>query len=130
MSDLSLMIVAGERSGDILGAELARALHERLADLKLFGCGGDAMREAGVDTVVDAHRLTMMGITEVDQRAAQGLPSPSDVSGGSGSASAAACGAHRFSRLQPSPGQAAQEARTAFWLESTVGFLPASTPGI
>jgi lipid-A-disaccharide synthase len=65
MNDSSLMIVAGERSGDILGAELARALHERLADLKLFGCGGDAMREAGVDTVVDAHRLTMMGITEV-----------------------------------------------------------------
>jgi lipid-A-disaccharide synthase len=59
------MIVAGERSGDILGAELARALHERLADLKLFGCGGEAMREAGVDAVVDCHRLTMMGITEV-----------------------------------------------------------------
>lgn len=65
MSDLSLMIVAGERSGDILGAELARALHERLPDVNLFGCGGDAMRQAGVHTVVDAHRLTMMGITEV-----------------------------------------------------------------
>jgi lipid-A-disaccharide synthase len=65
MSDLSLMIVAGERSGDLLGAELARALRERLAGLQLFGCGGDAMREAGVETVVDAHRLTMMGITEV-----------------------------------------------------------------
>ena len=65
MSDPSLMIVAGERSGDILGAELARALRERLPDLKLFGCGGEAMHEAGVDTVVDAHRLAMMGITEV-----------------------------------------------------------------
>jgi len=59
------MIVAGERSGDVLGAELARALRERLAGLRLFGCGGDAMREAGVETVVDAHRLAMMGITEV-----------------------------------------------------------------
>jgi len=65
MSDLSLMIVAGERSGDMLGSELARALRERLEDLQLFGCGGDAMRQAGVDTVVDAHRLAMMGITEV-----------------------------------------------------------------
>ena len=65
MSDLSLMIVAGERSGDLLGAELARALRERLADVNLFGCGGDAMRQAGVDTVVDSHPLTMMGITEV-----------------------------------------------------------------
>jgi len=65
MRDLSLMIVAGERSGDLLGAELARALRERLAGLDLFGGGGEAMREAGVDTVVDAHRLAMMGITEV-----------------------------------------------------------------
>jgi len=60
-----LMLVAGERSGDILGAELARALRDRLAGLRLFGCVGDAMRQAGVDTVVDAHRLTMMGVTEV-----------------------------------------------------------------
>ena len=59
------MIVAGERSGDLLGAGLARALRARLPELILFGCGGDAMREAGVETVVDAHRLTMMGITEV-----------------------------------------------------------------
>ena len=65
MSDLSLMIVAGERSGDLLGAGLARALRGRLEGLRLFGCGGEAMREAGVDTVVDSHRLTMMGITEV-----------------------------------------------------------------
>jgi lipid-A-disaccharide synthase len=59
------MIVAGERSGDIFGAELALALRERLHGPELFGCGGEAMRRAGVDTVVDAHQLTMMGITEV-----------------------------------------------------------------
>ena len=60
-----LMIVAGERSGDLYGAELALALRERLPELRLFGCGGEAMRLAGVDTVVDAHQLTMIGITEV-----------------------------------------------------------------
>ena len=65
MSSPCLMIVAGERSGDLFGAELALALRRRLPDLKLFGCGGEAMRQAGVDTVVDAHRLTMIGITEV-----------------------------------------------------------------
>jgi len=65
MSNPSLMIVAGERSGDLYGAELALALRERLPDTKLFGCGGEAMRLAGVDTVVDAHQLTMIGITEV-----------------------------------------------------------------
>jgi len=65
MSKPCLMIVAGERSGDLYGAELALALRERLHDPELFGCGGEAMRLAGVDTVVDAHRLTMIGITEV-----------------------------------------------------------------
>jgi lipid-A-disaccharide synthase len=59
------MIVAGERSGDIYGAELAHALRERLPNPELFGCGGEAMRLAGVETVVDAHQLTMIGITEV-----------------------------------------------------------------
>jgi len=59
------MIVAGERSGDLYGAELALPLRERLRDLEIFGGGGEAMRRAGVDTVVDAHQLTMIGITEV-----------------------------------------------------------------
>jgi lipid-A-disaccharide synthase len=65
MSKPCLMIVAGERSGDLYGAELALALRERLHGPELFGCGGEAMRRAGVDTVVDAHQLTMIGITEV-----------------------------------------------------------------
>lgn len=60
-----MMIVAGERSGDLYGAELSLALRERLGSLELFGCGGEAMRRAGVRTVVDAHQITMMGITEV-----------------------------------------------------------------
>jgi lipid-A-disaccharide synthase len=59
------MMVAGERSGDVFGAELALALRARLNEAEIFGCGGEAMRRAGVDTVVDAHQLTMIGITEV-----------------------------------------------------------------
>jgi lipid-A-disaccharide synthase len=65
MSTACLMMVAGERSGDIYGAELASALRARLDNAEIFGCGGEAMRLAGVDTVVDAHQLTMIGITEV-----------------------------------------------------------------
>ena len=60
-----ILIVAGERSGDIYGAGLARALQSRLPGLEAFGCGGEAMRQAGVDTVVDSHRIVMAGITEV-----------------------------------------------------------------
>jgi lipid-A-disaccharide synthase len=68
MNATRIMIVAGERSGDIYGGELARALRARLPGLALFGCGGKAMREAGVETVVDAHTLAMAGITEVLSR--------------------------------------------------------------
>ncbi len=65
MSKPSIMIVAGERSGDIYGAALARALQARLPGLEVFGCGGEAMRQAAVDTVVDAHQISIAGITEV-----------------------------------------------------------------
>jgi lipid-A-disaccharide synthase len=59
------MMVAGERSGDIYGAGLARALQARLPGVEIFGCGGEAMSKAAVDTVVDSHQITMAGITEV-----------------------------------------------------------------
>jgi lipid-A-disaccharide synthase len=65
MHNAPLLIVAGERSGDVYGAELARALRTRLGAVEIFGCGGDAMREAGVGTVIDAHAISMAGIVEV-----------------------------------------------------------------
>ena len=63
--ECQIMIVAGERSGDIYGAALARALESRLPGVEIFGCGGEAMRQASVDTVVDSHRISIAGITEV-----------------------------------------------------------------
>jgi lipid-A-disaccharide synthase len=60
-----IMIVAGERSGDIYGAGLARALQARLPGLEVFGCGGEAMREAAVDTVVNSHDIAIAGVTEI-----------------------------------------------------------------
>lgn len=65
MAETCLMIVAGERSGDVYGGELAKALRARLGSVKIFGCGGDAMREAGVETTIDAHKVSMAGIAEV-----------------------------------------------------------------
>jgi len=64
------MLVAGERSGDVYGGRLASALKARDPKLRLFGCGGDVMREAGVETVVDSHQFAMVGISEV----VSGLP--------------------------------------------------------
>lgn len=65
MPNKSILIVAGERSGDVYGAELARALRARLGAIGIFGCGGDAMREAGVETTVDAHSIALAGIVEI-----------------------------------------------------------------
>ena len=59
------MIVAGERSGDVYGAGLAKALRERLGSVEIFGCGGDAMRQEEVETTVDAHAVAVAGIVEV-----------------------------------------------------------------
>jgi lipid-A-disaccharide synthase len=58
-------MVAGERSGDVYGGELAAGLRARNAALSIFGCGGEAMRKAGVDTTVDLRDFALMGITEV-----------------------------------------------------------------
>ncbi len=47
------------------GAQLIEALHRRDPQLKFFGVGGERMRTAGCDTVVDAKDLSVVGITEI-----------------------------------------------------------------
>jgi lipid-A-disaccharide synthase len=47
------------------GAQLIHALRARLSGLEFFGVGGDRMREAGCDTVIDAKDLAVVGITEI-----------------------------------------------------------------
>ena len=47
------------------GAQLIHALRARLSWLEFFGVGGDRMREAGCDTVIDAKDLAVVGITEI-----------------------------------------------------------------
>jgi lipid-A-disaccharide synthase len=57
---------AGEASGDMYGAELIEALRARVAGrVSFFGAGGDRMRAAGCDIVVDAKDLAVVGITEI-----------------------------------------------------------------
>jgi lipid-A-disaccharide synthase len=47
------------------GAQLIEALHRRDSQIEFFGVGGDRMRAAGCDTVVDARDLSVVGITEI-----------------------------------------------------------------
>ena len=60
-----VMIVAGEASGDIYGADLVRKAHLLDSDLHFFGIGGARMREAGVATLVDSADMAVMGLVEV-----------------------------------------------------------------
>src|SRR5262245_37228516 len=66
-SVLPIMIVAGEASGDRHGAALATALHQLRPDLKyhLFGAGGQGMRSAGIETMVDARDVAIIGLPEI-----------------------------------------------------------------
>src|SRR5512134_3848876 len=67
LSLLSIMIVAGEASGDIHGASLAQALKRLNPEIecKLFGSGGEEMRAAGVETLVDARDMGIIGVPEI-----------------------------------------------------------------
>jgi lipid-A-disaccharide synthase len=60
-----VLISAGEASGDLYAAGLVDALRRRNPDLRFFGCTGPRMQKAGVETVVDAHSLAVVGLVEV-----------------------------------------------------------------
>jgi len=60
-----IMIVAGEASGDLHGADLARELLARDSSLILSGIGGVEMAAAGVKIFYDIAALAVMGFVEV-----------------------------------------------------------------
>lgn len=64
-SSPEIMIVAGEASGDIYGAGLIRAVHETAPEIRFFGIGGERMREAGCETLVDSADMAVVGLIEV-----------------------------------------------------------------
>jgi lipid-A-disaccharide synthase len=58
-------VVAGEASGDVLGARLIAALRARRPDLDFAGIGGPRMAEQGVPSLFDYRELALMGLLEV-----------------------------------------------------------------
>jgi lipid-A-disaccharide synthase len=65
-----IFVVAGEPSGDALGAALIRALRQRTGGrLRIAGVGGERMREEGLDSLVPLADLAVIGVAEVLPRA-------------------------------------------------------------
>ena len=62
---LHIALLAGEASGDLLGAPLLQALRERLPHARFSGVGGAAMQAAGLHPLIDMERLSVMGLVEV-----------------------------------------------------------------
>jgi lipid-A-disaccharide synthase len=60
-----IALVAGEASGDQLGAALVEQLRLRYPQARFIGIGGPRMQEAGVDTWWPAQELAVMGLFEV-----------------------------------------------------------------
>ncbi|MDI6725917.1 MAG: lipid-A-disaccharide synthase [Smithellaceae bacterium] len=60
----TVMIMAGEASGDNHGANLVLELKRLDPEIHLIGLGGDRMREAGVRMILDAADIAVVGVTE------------------------------------------------------------------
>lgn len=63
-----VMIIAGETSGDHHGARLVSAMRKTDSHIRFFGIGGSAMKRLGVEIIVDAGSLSVVGITEAFAR--------------------------------------------------------------
>lgn len=85
---LTIALVAGETSGDILGAGLIRALREQVPDARFVGVAGPLMQEQGCETWYEMEELAVMGIVEVLGRLRRLLHIRADLT-------------KRFSELQP-----------------------------
>lgn len=60
-----VMLIAGETSGDMLGAELVDKLQQQQKPLRLTGMGSQRMRDAGVELVIDSEQLAIVGLWDI-----------------------------------------------------------------
>ena len=85
---LTIALVAGETSGDILGAGLIRALKARVPDARFVGVAGPLMQAEGCEAWYEMEELAVMGIVEVLGRLRRLLHIRADLT-------------RRFTELQP-----------------------------
>ncbi len=64
----TVLVIAGEVSGDQRAAEVIRAVRARRPEVTFWGIGGPEMRAAGVETLHDIREMAVMGLVEVLRR--------------------------------------------------------------
>jgi len=64
----SVLLIAGEVSGDMHAAALVRAVRARRPDVEFYGIGGEQLRAAGMETLYDVREMAVMGLNEVLRR--------------------------------------------------------------
>lgn len=65
MATLTIGVVAGEPSGDLLGSHLIESLRERLPHARFTGIGGPRMQAAGMEVLYPLEKLAVRGYVEV-----------------------------------------------------------------
>lgn len=61
----NILIVAGEASGDLHGSKVVEAIRELNPQVRVVGMGGNHLRRAGTEILIDSSHLAVVGITEV-----------------------------------------------------------------
>jgi lipid-A-disaccharide synthase len=64
----SLLVIAGEDSGDMHAADVIRALKEKRPDVTVWGIGGEKLRAEGMELLHDTREMDVLGIVEVLKR--------------------------------------------------------------
>jgi lipid-A-disaccharide synthase len=62
---VQLLVSAGEASGDLYASGVVSSLARRIPGLGFYGCAGPKLQAAGVEPVIDAASLAVVGLAEV-----------------------------------------------------------------
>jgi len=60
-----LMIIAGEESGDLVGAALIKEMKKMNPGITIYGIGGDRMKAEGMNLIYNINQMAFLGFTEV-----------------------------------------------------------------
>ncbi|KAF8818811.1 lipid-A-disaccharide synthase [Rickettsia endosymbiont of Cardiosporidium cionae] len=62
---MKIYLIAGENSGDFIGAKIINALHNRKNNLSIRAIGGNLIKQTGVDVLFDIEQINIMGFAEI-----------------------------------------------------------------